>query len=72
MKGYYSRYGIWNVNPEELDAMVGNMLKDKEEIKRLYERVYDIKILDVFKKQYKLQSKELTFDEYVSEIQPKK
>ncbi len=72
LKGYYSRYGIWNVNPEELDAMVGNMLKDKEEIKRLYERVYDIKILDVFKKQYKLQSKELTFDEYVSEIQPKK
>jgi len=72
LKGYYSRYGIWNVNPAELDAMVGNMLKDKEEIKRLYERVYDLKILDVFKKQFKLKSRELTFDEYVSEIQPKK
>ncbi len=72
LKGYYSRYGIWNVNPAELEAMVGNMLKDKEELKRLYERVYDLKILEVFKKQYKLKSKELTYEEYLNEIQPKK
>lgn len=72
IKSYYSRYGIWNIKEDEFEGLLSNMLKDKEEVKRLHEKAYDQKILEFFKRNYKMNNKEVTFDEYVNEIQPKK
>lgn len=72
IKSYYSRYGIWNIKEDEFEGLLSNMLKDKEEVKRLHEKAYDQKILEFFKRNYKMNNKEVTFDEYVNKIQPKK
>jgi trigger factor len=72
IKKYYSRYGIRNINEEEFSGIVKNMMADKEEVKRLNDRAYDQKILEYFKKAFKFNSIEISFDEYTSKMQEKK
>lgn len=53
------------VPEEELDTYAANVLAKEEERKRIYENLYSDKILDVVESKCKVESKEVTYDEFV-------
>jgi len=68
IKTQMAQYG--NMNPEEaeLDEIAGRVLGNQEEVKRLSEQLMSQKLLNFFKENVKLKTKELSFDEFVKEV----
>lgn len=53
------------VPAEELDTYAANVLAKQEERQRMYNELYSDKILDLVSEKCKLESKEVTYDEFV-------
>jgi len=68
IKMQMAQYG--NANPEEkqLDDIANRILENKDETKRLSEQLMQQKMLDFFKTNAKLKTKEITFDDFVKEV----
>ena len=66
IKGQYARYGRMDVQEEELTTTAKKVLENKEEVRKVYEKIYDKKILELFKKSFTLVNKEVSFDEFVN------
>ena len=66
IKGQYVRYGRTDVGDEELTATAKKVLENKEEVKKIYEKIYDKKILELFKKSFTLINKEVSLDEFIN------
>lgn len=68
IKMQMAQYG--NPNPEEkqLDDIANRILENKDETKRLSEQLMQQKMLDFFKTNVKLKTKEITFDDFVKEV----
>jgi len=61
----YAQYGIPNPNEDELTSAADSILKNQEEAKRIYDMLYDTKIIEFFKNKTKLDTKELSYDDFV-------
>ena len=57
---------------EYMDNMVGNIMKDKEQMQNFYTRVLDKKITQVLKENTKMTIKETTWEEFLKMIEPEK
>jgi trigger factor len=68
IKMQMAQYG--NPNPEEkqLNDIANRILENKDETKRLSEQLMQQKMLDFFKTNVKLKTKEITFDNFVKEV----
>ncbi len=64
IKDQFARYGRTGMSDEELTATAKRVMENKEEIKRIYERIYDKKILDLFKQTMTLNEKPVSLDEF--------
>ncbi|MGP8217368.1 MAG: trigger factor [Bacteroidia bacterium] len=53
-----------NANEEHVHETAHRILKDEKEVNRIYERLYDMKLLDLLKKTYKIENKEVPRDEF--------
>ena len=50
VKYYWERYyGASGLADEQLDSLSKNILQNNEETKRIYDRLYDLKLLELFK-----------------------
>ena len=65
MRAQLKQYGQENPEDEVLNDFVNRIMTNKEEIKKVYEQLFDQKILELFKEKLKLEQKEVTFDEFV-------
>ena len=62
----YAQYGgLDMLEEDQLTEMASNLLKDKEQGKKVYEMLFDEKLTALFKSSFKLKEKEVTFDEFV-------
>ena len=66
IKSQYARYGRTDVGDEELTTTAKKVLENKEEVRKIYEKIYDKKILELFKKSFSLVYKEVSLDEFIS------
>ena len=51
-------------NEEQVHATAHRILHDEKEVNRIYERLYDMKLMDVLKKAYTIEDKEVPRSEF--------
>jgi trigger factor len=62
-----SQYGQSNPTEKELDDIVARVMQNKDEIKRLTEQLTSTRILNFFKENTNIKSKELTYEQFIKE-----
>ena len=65
-----SQYGQSNPSEKELDDIVARVMQNKDEIKRLTEQLTSTRILNFFKENTNIKSKELTYEQFMKEAYP--
>jgi trigger factor len=50
---------------DKLDGIAERMLQNKEEAKRLYDKIYDDKVRELFKSKIKMKKEEVTYEEFI-------
>lgn len=63
-----AQFGQMNPTDKELDDIAARVLSNQEEVKRLSEQVVSQKLLNLYKEQANVKTKELTYDKFVKEV----
>ena len=67
IKTQMAQYGQTNPSDEELDSIVARILSNKDEVKRINEQLNTQKLLQFFKENAKLKTKEITYENFIKE-----
>jgi trigger factor len=67
IKAQMAQFGQTNPSEEELESIAARILSNKEEIERLSEQLNTAKLLNFFKENAKLKTKEVTYDKFIKE-----
>ncbi len=59
----FARYNQVEMQDEDLEGTVTRVLSNEEEAKKLYERLYEIRLMDLFKRNFTLNNKEVSVEE---------
>ena len=65
MAQQYAQYGMPRPEDEELTNVAKKVLANREEAKRIYEMLYDQKVIDFIKTTSKIEEKELVYEEFL-------
>ena len=65
----YAQYGMMVPVDEEMTATAKKVLENREEATKLYEQLYDLKVISFLKNTVKLDEKEMSYDDFVKEAQ---
>jgi len=65
----YTQYGLMIPEEEEFNNMAASVLKDEKERKKIYDALYDQKVMTYLKDAVKIEEKELSFDDFVKVAQ---
>ena len=68
IKGQMAQFGQMNPTDEELEGIAARILSNKEEVKRLSEQLMSTKLLNLYKAEANLKTKEITYDDFVKEF----
>lgn len=61
----YAQYGMPSPDEEELTESAVKVLQNQDEAKKIYEAIYETKIINFAKETIKIQEKELSYEEFV-------
>ena len=67
VKMQMAQFGQTNPSDEELESIAARILSNKEEVERLSEQLGTNKLLNFFKENAKLKTKEITYDKFIEE-----
>lgn len=67
IKAQMAQFGQTNPTEEELESIAARILSNKEEVERLSEQLNTNKLLNFFKENAKLKTKEVTYDQFIKE-----
>jgi len=67
IKAQMAQYGQMDPSDEELDSIAVRILSNREEVERLSEQLNTNKLLQFFKENAKLKTKEVSYDAYIKE-----
>lgn len=67
IKGQMAQFGQTNPSDEELESITARILSNREEVERLSEQLNTAKLLNYFKENAKLKTKEITYDKFIKE-----
>jgi len=67
IKGQMAQFGNTNPTEEELEGISARILSNEEEVKRLSEQLNTNKMLEFFKENAKLKTKEITYEAFIKE-----
>ncbi len=67
IKMQMAQYGQLDPKEEELDSIAARIMSNQEEVKRLSDQLISQKMLDFYKENAKLKTKEITFDKFLKE-----
>jgi trigger factor len=65
IKGQMAQFGQMDPSEEEIDGIVARILSNKEEVTRLSDKLNTTKLLDFFKKNAKLNTKEISYEKFI-------
>ena len=60
----FAKYSPTPMGEEELNKTVQSVLSNKEEAKKIYEKLYGEKVMDLFKTKFTLENKEFSYDDF--------
>lgn len=58
------RYGAPELSGDELEKTVKQVLSKEEEVKKIYDRLYGAKVMQLFKQKFTIEEKEVPYDEF--------
>ncbi len=64
----FGKYSPTPMEEEELNKTVQRVLSNKEEAKKIYEKLYGEKVLNVFKTKFTIENKELSYDDFFKNV----
>ena len=67
IKGQMAQFGQLDPSEEEIDGIVARVLANEDEVKRLSEQLNTNKLLQYFKENAKLKTKEISYDKFIKE-----
>jgi len=67
IKAQMAQYGQMNPTEEEIEGVVARIMGNQEEVNRLSEQLNTNKILQFFKENAKLKTKEITYEKFIKE-----
>ena len=67
IKGQMAQFGQMNPSEEELDNIAARILSNEEEVRRISEQLTTNKLLQFFKENAKLKTKEITYEKFIKE-----
>ena len=59
------QYGQAVLDDEKMNEIADSILKKEEERKKIIDQIYDKKTIDVYKSNFKLTDKDISYDEFV-------
>lgn len=65
------QYGQENLEDSMIEEFVNNVTKNQEEVKKVYDHLFDVKMLELFKTKLKLNQIEIGFNEFVKLVTEK-
>ena len=68
IKGQMAQFGQMNPSDKELDDISARVLSNQDEVKRLSEQLTSQKLLEFYKDNANLKTKELSYDKFVKEV----
>jgi trigger factor len=68
IKGQMAQFGQMNPSEKELEDIAARILSNQEEVKRLSEQLMSQKLLNLYKTEANLKTKEITYDDFVKEF----
>ncbi len=71
MRQQMAQYGQPNPDDEVLADFVKRIASNQEELKKVYDQLFDVKVLELLKEKLTLKEKELNFDDFVKEMTEK-
>ncbi len=71
MRQQLRQYGQQDPDEEVLNDFVKRIASNQEELKKVYDQLFEVKVLDLLKEKLSLQPKEVNFDEFVTEMTEK-
>jgi trigger factor len=60
----FQQYGIRDVPDENLENYAGEMLKNEDELKKIYDRLYEKKVMDYLRETVKVDNKQITLEKF--------
>ncbi len=67
IKAQMAQFGQTDPSEEELESIAARILSNKEEVQRLSEQMNSAKLLNFFKENAKLKTKEVSYDKFIKE-----
>ncbi len=67
IKAQMAQFGQTNSTDEELESIAARILSNKEEVQRISEQMNSAKLLNFFKENANLKTKEVTYDKFIKE-----
>ena len=71
VKAQFQQYGQQGMDDEMLKGIAENALKNEEEARRINDQVYNAKLLSYYKENFKVDEKEVTYDEFIKLVTEK-
>lgn len=71
IKSQMAQFGYFNPKEEELAHVVNKILENKEEVKKLSEKLLTQKLLTLYKEKGNLKTKEVTYEDFIKEASKK-
>lgn len=68
IKAQMAQFGQTNPTDEQLDEIAARVLSNKDEVKRLSEQLISQKLLNLYKENANIKTKELSYDKFVKEV----
>lgn len=68
IKGQMAQFGQINPSEKELEDIAARILSNQDEVKRLSEQLMSQKLLELYKAEANLKTKEITYDDFVKEF----
>jgi trigger factor len=68
IKGQMAQFGQMNPSEKELEDIAARILGNQEEVKRLSEQLMSQKLLELYKTEANLKTKEISYDDFVKEF----
>ena len=71
VKAQFQQYGQQVMDDEMLKGIAENALKNEEEVRRISDQVYNAKLFAHYKESFKVEEKEVTYDEFIKLVTEK-
>ncbi len=71
VKAQLKQYGQGDLPQEVLNEYVKNISSNKDEVKKVYDHLFDQKLLDLFKEKLSLKEQKISFDDFVKLVTEK-